>query len=202
MEKQNLIRSLRKQGFSENIVKAFEKINREEFVPEDYKADSYEDVALPLGEGQTISQPYTIAFMLELLEIIEQNKLKILEIGSGSGYVLALINEISKNSELYGIERVKELADRSERILKGNKNIQIIHGDGSEGLAEEAEKGKFDRILVSAAYKEIPYKLLKQLKTGGILVAPVGNSIVSIKKFPDENKVNEFSGFVFVPMVE
>jgi len=202
MERQDLIKSLRKQGFSEQIVRSFESVDRSEFVPEGFKAESYKDVALPIGGGQTISQPYTIAFMLSLLEIAGKKSQKILEVGSGSGYVLALINEITKDSEIIGIERIKELVDRSKRVLIKNNNIKIIHDDGSKGLAEEAEKEKFDRILVSAACKDIPQKLLKQLKIRGVLVASVGNSIVSVKKFPDENKIREFPGFVFVPMVE
>lgn len=196
MKKEELIRSLKAQKFPEKILRAFKKTKREEFIPENLKKYTYEDRPLPIGGGQTISQPYTIAFMLMLLQL--GNKQKILEVGSGSGYVLALINEISKNSHIYGIELRKELAERSKEVLK-NKNIQVIQGDGSKGLAKESP---FDRILVSAAAEEVPPKLVKQLKVGGIMVIPVKNSILQIQRFTTENKVKEFPGFSFVPLIE
>jgi protein-L-isoaspartate(D-aspartate) O-methyltransferase len=197
MNKKQLIRSLKNQGFSERIIRAFEKVERKNFIPKKNQRVAYEDTVLLIGHGQTISQPYTIAFMLFLLEL--QNNQKILEIGSGSGYVLDLINEISKNSEIYGIERIKELAEKSKEILKDKKNIRIIYGNGSKGLKDKAP---FERILVSATSNEIPQKLLTQLKIGGILVAPVRSSIIQIKKFRNENKIKEFPGFVFVPLIK
>ncbi len=197
MKKEELIRSLKYRGFSKKILTAFEKVPRENFVPGDLKKYSYEDKPLPIGGGQTISQPYTIAFMLSLLEL--RNKQKILEVGSGSGYVLALINEISKNSEIYGIERVKKLAERSKKVLEDNKNIIVIHGDGSKGVPDKAP---FDRILVSAAASEVPQKLVKQLKVGGVMVSSVRSSIVFLKKYTNENKIKEYPGFRFVPLVE
>ena len=226
MIKEDLILEFKKQGFSEKIVEAFEKIERKDFIPKKYKNFSYEDIALPIGKKQTISQPFTIAFMLDLLEL--KNNQKILEIGSGSGYVLALINEISKNSELFGIERIPELEERSKRILKNFKNIHIFCRDGSKGFPEEAEKKLFDRILISATSEKIPQKLVKQLKTGGILVAPVKNSIIKInsqkenfsnlsfdgnkskeylakrkiKTFANDNQIEEYPGFMFVPLIK
>lgn len=224
MNKEQLIKSLRRQKIPEKILHAFEKIKREDFIPACLNKKAYEDTALPIGKGQTISQPYTISIMLLLLE--PQDNQKILEVGSGSGYVLALINEISKNSELYGIERIKELAETSKKILSEKENIKIIYGDGSKGLPEYA---LFDRIIVSAASEEIPQKLLTQLKIGGILVAPIKDSIIQIKKYANENqkisvpeeflnqkfrskkiltctkflyKITEFPGFVFVPLIE
>jgi protein-L-isoaspartate(D-aspartate) O-methyltransferase len=197
MEKEALIRSLKAQKFPENILRAFKKVKRENFIPENLKKYTYEDRPLPIGGGQTISQPYTIAFMLMLLEL--KNKQKILEVGSGSGYVLALMNEIAKKSQIYGVELRKELAQKSKEVLKDKKNIQIIQGDGSKGLPKEAP---FDKILVSAAAEKIPQKLVKQLKVGGIMVAPVKNSIIMIQKFATENKIKEFPGFSFVPLIE
>ncbi len=197
MNKEQLLRSLRKEKFPEDIVKAFSKVEREDFVPKDFKIRAYEDTALHIGKGQTISQPYTIAFMLMLLEIRDDQK--ILEVGSGSGYVLALINEISKNSRLYGIERISEIAQRSKSVLSNKKNITLVYGDGSKGLPDAAP---FDRILVSASADSIPQKLLKQLKMGGILVVPVRNSIIYLKKYINENQIKEFPGFAFVPFVE
>ena len=199
MEKKDLIQQLKNQKFPKKIIKAFEKVNRSEFISKKQKKYSYYDIALPIGKGQTISQPYTIAFMLTLLKL--KNNQKILEVGTGSGYVLALINEISKDSEIYGIEIIKELTKRSKKILKDKKNIKIIHGDGSKGLLRIKGKG-FDRILVSAAAQEIPQKIIKQLKIGGILVAPVRNSIIFVKKHPKKDKIKEYPGFRFVPLIE
>ncbi len=197
MKKEALIRSLKTQEFPEKILRAFRKVNREDFISENLKKYAYEDRPLPIGGGQTISQPYTIAFMLMLLEL--ENNIKILEVGSGSGYVLALMNEISKNSDLYGIELRKELAEKAKQALKDRKNIQVIQGDGSKGIPNEAP---FDRIIVSAAAERIPRKLVKQLIIGGTMVIPVRNSILQIKKFTTENQIKEFPGFSFVPLIE
>ena len=159
MNKQQLIAHLKQQGFSQRIIQAFENVNREDFVLKQYKEHAYQDSPLPIGYGQTISQPYTIAFMLDLLEL--KSNLNILEIGSGSGYVLGLINELSKNSEIYGIERIGKLVHNSKKVLKDKKNIKIIHGDGSKGLKKY---GPYDRILISASAEEIPQKIISQLK--------------------------------------
>jgi protein-L-isoaspartate(D-aspartate) O-methyltransferase len=197
MNKKELISSLRKQDFSENILNAFEKVKREDFISKEFKESAYEDIPLPIGGGQTISQPYTIAFMLTLLELYDNQA--VLEIGSGSGYVLALINELSKNAKIYGVERIKELAENSKKVLKNKKNIEIFNADGIKGLKEKAP---FDRILVSASSKEIPQRLLSQLKYNGILVCVVKDSIVVVKKTYKENKVMEYPGFIFVPLIE
>ena len=197
MKKEDLIEDLRKRGFSEKIIKAFEKIKRENFIPENLRKHSYEDIPLPIGYEQTISQPYTIAFMLNFLEL--EDKQKILEVGSGSGYVLALISEICKKCKIFGIERIKELAESSKKRLTKYKNVKVIYGDGSKGLEKEKP---FDRILASAAAKNIPQKLVNQLKIRGILVAPVRSSIVKIQRFTNENKIKEYPGFRFVPLIE
>ena len=197
MDKHRLIKYLHAQGFSDKIVESFRRVNRENFIPEHLREYAYENKPLPIGEGQTISQPYTIAFMLKLLEL--KDRQKILEVGSGSGYVLALISEISDNSEIYGIERIKELADKSRENLKNRKNIEVICADGSLGLKQKAP---FDRILVSASARQIPQKLIEQLKIDGILVSCVNYSIVYVKKTSEGNEIKEFPGFIFVPLVE
>jgi len=195
--KQELLENLKANGFSESIIKAFEKIKREDFILPQYKSLAYEDIALPLEGGATISQPYTIAFMLSLLEL--KRGQKILEIGSGSGYVLALISEIILDGEIYGLEIIKSLAEKSKNLLKKDKSIKIINQDGSNGLPEHAP---FDRILVSASAEELPLNLYAQLKNNGILVAPIKESIFQIKEQNSKIKLKEFPGFVFVPLIQ
>ena len=197
MDKKELIEDLRRKRFPEQIIRAFEKVRREEFVPEEEKKYAYRDIPLYIGYGATISQPYTIAFMLDLLKV--KDKQKILEIGSGSGYVLALLSELSPDGKIFGIERIKELADSSKEKLKKYKNIEVIHGNGFKGLEKEA---LFDRILVSASAEEIPYNLINQLKEKGILVTPVRSSILRIVKEKKENKIEEYPGFAFVPLID
>ena len=197
MDKQSFLESLKSHGFSKEIIESLSKVKRINFIPKNLKHLAYEDIALPLEEGATISQPYTIAFMLDLLELKKcQN---ILEIGSGSGYVLALISEIIKEGKIYGIEIIKSLAEKSQRLLFKDKKITIINRNGSNGLPE---KSPFDRILISASANEIPSNLYPQLKSGGILVTPVRDSIFQIKKQNNKIKIKEFSGFVFVPLVK
>ena len=194
MNKSQLLQHLKNQSFSEKIIKAFEKVPREEFIPSSLKHYAYEDNALPLESGATISQPYTIAFMLELLEL--KSKQKILEIGSGSGYVLALINEITKG-EIYGIEIISSLAKKSKQHLKKYKNIKIINNNGFHGLPEKAP---FDRILISASSEKLPIHLYKQLSQEGIIVTPVNSSICQIRKSNSKITLKEFPGFIFVPL--
>lgn len=195
MNKKQLIKSLKKQNFPSYIIDAFEKVSRENFVPIKYEKLAYENKPLPLEEGSTISQPYTIAFMLMLLDSLENKK--ILEIGSGSGYVLALLSEISKKGKIFGIETSKDLVKKSKESLSNYENIEIIHGDGSKGFPDKAP---FDRILVSAAFDKFPNHLLQQLKYNGILVVPVNNSIFYVKKEYGQNKIKEYPGFGFVPI--
>ena len=195
MNKNHLLVSLKSNSFSEKIVRAFEKVPREKFISNIYKSLAYEDIALPLEKRATISQPYTIAFMLNLLEL--KPKQKILEIGSGSGYVLALMAEISPKNEIHGIEIIKSLAAKSRGYLKGYPNIKVISKNGFNGIPNQAP---FDRILISASTDKLPEHLYNQLSSKGILVAPVNNSIFQVKKQNNKLKVKEFPGFVFVPL--
>lgn len=195
MDKQELLSSLKSHGFSEKIVAAFAKVPREDFIPKNFKRFAYEDIALPLEKGATISQPYTIAFMLSLLDL-EDNQ-KILEIGSGCGYVLALLAEISKGNKIFGIEIIKSLAESSKKFLKSCKNIKVINKNGVSGLEEEAP---FNRILLSASSDSLPENLYHQLANNGIIVAPVNESIFRIKKQNGKIQINEFPGFTFVPL--
>lgn len=197
MNKEELLDYLRKKGFSENIISAFKEVKREDFVPPHLIGYAYEDIALPVMDGSTLSQPSTIAFMLNLLELKEGSK--VLEIGSGSGYALALLSEIAKNGKVYGLEIIRELAISSKEYLKDKSNVEIINRNGYQGLPEFAP---YDRILVSASCAEVPRNLIRQLKDDGILVAAVRQSIFQIKKLKGETIEKEFPGFAFVPLVE
>lgn len=196
-QKSNLIKYLTEQGFKPEVLNAFRKVSREKFVPKEYRDMTYDDGALPIGKGQTISQPSTIAFMLQLLNVKDNQK--ILEVGSGSGYVLELLSEINPNGKIIGVERIKELVNSSREILQYSKNIEIIHGSGFNGLKE---KSPFDRILVSAAAQEIPKELVLQLNVDGILVIPVRDSIVVVEKDKKKEKRREYEGFCFVPLID
>ena len=134
--------------------------------------------------------------MLDLLELGQEQK--ILEIGSGSGYVLALVNHIAPQSQIYGVEIIEDLVERWARLLSVHKNIQVIKADGSLGWLPEAP---YDRILVSAASQIIPEHLYKQLNPRGVLVCPALNSIFQIKMSVAGPLVKEFPGFVFVDLV-
>lgn len=178
---------------------AFKKINRADFVGSDYKAEAYEDYPLPIGFGQTISQPFTVAFMLGLLN--PQKGDKILDVGSGSGWTTALLAVlVGEKGKVFGVEIIPELVEFGiKNLAKYNfPNAKIIQAGAELGLPSEAP---FGRILVSAAAEKIPEALLNQLKAPGILVLPVKNTIVQIKK-DTVGKITrkEFPGFVFVPL--
>jgi len=196
MTKEQLLQSLEDSGFPKKIRRAFERVDRELFVPEDQKKFAWEDTALPIGFGQTISQPQTIASMLLWLNL--QDGQKALEVGCGSGYVLALLAEIVKNGEIYGTEIVRELSELSKKRLTSTDNVAVFYTPDTLGLAERAP---FDRILVSAAAEKLPEKLLAQLKDEGVMVCPVGNSIIRAEKKGDKIKIQEFPGFAFVPLM-
>ena len=207
----HLIEELIKEGYLKTpaIIDAFRKIKREDFVlPEDEKYVSV-NAPLAIGHGQTISQPLTVAFMLELLRPKEGDN--ILDVGSGSGWTPALLSHIvGRQGKVYAIEIVPELKKFGEEntakynfIKKGIARFFCVNG--REGLLEFAP---FDKILVSAASEDIPAKLLEQLKVGGRLVIPVGKQYESQdiavidKQGKDKFKEKKFSGFVFVPLVK
>ena len=196
MNKKELLEHLKLRGFKEEVLNAFKKVKRENYLHKALKPYAYEDNALPLGEGATLSQPYTIALMLSLLELKDNQK--ILEIGSGSGYVLDLISQMIKKGKIYGIEIKKSLAEDSKKVLSKNKKVTILNKDGSYGLESHAP---YDRIILSAASDEIPEHLYSQLKDDGIIVAPVKRSIFQIKKHKNNISIKESPGFVFIPLV-
>lgn len=204
LKRKQLVEHLRTQLFSEPVLDAFARVKRECFLPEKMQSASYVDDAIPIGWNQTISQPSTIAQMLELLEV--QLGLKILEVGSGSGYVLALLKEmIGAKGKVFGVELLPELVEQSKKNLEcnGSNRIQIKQADGSEGWKEKAP---FDRILISAACPFVPKPLFEQLKEGGIAIAPVGDpgfqTLTIMKKINGKPFKKEFleNYFVFVPL--
>ena len=165
---------IKKRGITDQaILDAMKEVNRHEYVQENFERLAYSDRPVPIGFGQTISQPYIVAFMSHKLNVASHHK--VLEIGTGSGYQAAVLAELSDH--VYTIEIIPELAKRAEKVLKKNDydNITIRIGDGYKGWPEHAP---FDRIMVTAAPKEIPEKLVEQLAPGGIMVLPVGETVM------------------------
>ena len=186
------------------IIEAFQKIDRKDFVPEELKEQAYLNAPLPIGYGQTISQPLTVAFMLELLEPKKGDK--ILEVGSGSGWQTALLSHIvGDGGKIFAIEIIPEL------MTFGRKNVSKYNFFKS-GIAEfhhlnaikgMAEKAPFDRIISAASGDEIPDAWKEQLKIGGRIVAPVKESIhLLVKKEKNDFEEKNYPGFVFVPLVK
>lgn len=184
--------------YSKQIIDAFIHVDRADFIP-NYTNEAYYDYPLPIGEFQTISQPTTVAMMLEMLS--PKRGETILDIGSGSGWTTALLAHIVKNEGFVtGLERIDQLVELGKKnIHKYNfKNVKILKASDTLGIEGE----KFDKILVSAAAEKIPYELTKQLKSGGKLVIPVRSSIYEItKEKNDKLKTIEHYGFVFVPLI-
>lgn len=199
VNKEQLIESLKKNGISDKVAAAFQAIKREEFVPERIATYAYEDIPLPIEDGVTLSQPFTVGFMLDQLNL-QQNQ-KILEIGSGSGYVLALMSNIIEDGKVCGVEINQRLAIKSKNLLSTNEKIEVFNREGSQGLPELAP---FDRILISAACPDryVPYHLVDQLTPDGILVAAVKDYILILRKEQDRLIEQEFPGFLFVPLVK
>ncbi len=201
--RRKLVEEIRRKGITdENVLAAIGNIPRHFFMDSGFIKFAYRDQAFPIGSGQTISQPYTVAFQTTLLQV--QPLLKILEVGTGSGYQAAVLAQMG--ADVYTIERQKELYLNTQMLLTRmncNYRIKFFYGDGYQGLPTY---GPFDRILVTAAAPEIPQKLLQQLKIGGRLVIPVGNNesqVMTLIEKLDENefKSTEHGSFVFVPML-
>ena len=199
--RRQLVEKLRSKGItSKKVLKAIENTPRHFFMDPGLLNYAYEDQAYPIDADQTISQPYTVAFQTQILEVNINDK--ILEIGTGSGYQTAILLGLSKN--IFTIERQHKLFKKTQRLLK-DLNLRpkrIIFGDGYNGLVENAP---FEKILVTAGAPEVPKELLKQLKIGGKLVIPVGRkeqemtrfTRTSIKEFDKET----FGKFKFVPLI-
>jgi protein-L-isoaspartate(D-aspartate) O-methyltransferase len=181
------------------VLAALRRVPRERFVPDDQRAGAYEDRPMPIGYGQTISQPYIVGYMTEALAIEPSHR--VLEIGTGCGYQTAVLAELAE--EVYSIELLPVLAERARRTLDGlgYTNVHVRAGDGYAGWPEHAP---FDRILAAAAPPEVPPALLEQLAEGGILVIPVGvndQELRVLQKHADRLELLSTLAVRFVPMV-
>jgi protein-L-isoaspartate(D-aspartate) O-methyltransferase len=197
----DMIEVIKSEGIRDpKVLEAISVVPREMFVPDDLKKASYVNSPLPVGHGQTISQPYTVAFMLELLDVKKGDK--VLEIGTGSGYNAAILSLlVGETGRVFTLEVVKELAKKAKRVLKDYKNIKVIVSDGSIGYAKEAP---YDKIIVTAASPWISEEWIDQLRDNGIIVAPVGKSVQEMTKIikKGESVERETHGyFQFVPLV-
>ena len=199
--RRHLVELLKSKGIdSKRVLKAVGNVPRQYFMDQSLINFSYEDHAYPISSNQTISQPFTVAFQTQLLEIETENK--ILEIGTGSGYQTAILLELS--SQIYTIERQQKLFKKTQRLFKslGLRPKKVIFGDGILGLPDDAP---FDRILVTAGASQVPKNLLDQLKIGGKLVIPVGLKEQEMLRFTRiaEKEFNKesFGKFRFVPLL-
>lgn len=184
---------------SERVAHAFAAVERTDFIPNELKAAAGQDMPLPIGYGQTISQPSTVRLMLEWLA--PQPGDRVLDIGSGSGWTTALLSYLVRPSgQVYAVEKIPELFAFGRRNCErlGLKNIQFFPADMAFGLPHCAP---YERILVSAAADTLPSELLEQLAVGGKLVIPVGHSILEITRRPAELKTVKHPGFIFVPLI-
>jgi protein-L-isoaspartate(D-aspartate) O-methyltransferase len=182
------------------VLEAMAKIPRELFVSPDYQGEAYEDRPLPIGEGQTISQPYMVAIMTRSLEL--KGRERVLEIGTGSGYQAAILAELA--GEVFTVERIPALGKRAMTTLRGlgYQNIFFLTGDGSKGWPEKAP---FEGIIVTAGAPEIPRTLTSQLAEGGRLVIPVGprysQTLYKVTRAGDQFAEEDITGCVFVPLL-
>lgn len=200
--RKKLVDTIAAKGITnEKVLQVIGKIPRHFFLDSAFGEEAYADKAFPIGEGQTISQPYTVAYQTQLLEIEPFNK--VLEIGTGSAYQAVVLAEMG--AQVYTIERQKKLFELNKNfpLLKKYLTIKFFYGDGYEGLPTYAP---FDRIIITAAAPEIPEKLIAQLKSGGIMVIPVGAGDVQrmmriTKQANGALKEEVFDNFSFVPML-
>lgn len=192
---------LRARGIMDaRVLEAMARVPRHEFAPQRYCEQAYEDHPLPIGEGQTISQPYIVAIMLEALCLTPSDR--VLEVGTGSGYVTALLAQLT--AEVVTIERHRALADSANQVLSrlGYRNIRVIVGDGSRGFPEAAP---YNAIIVSAAAPELPHELMDQLAEGGRLIIPIGRDdsqqLQLIEKRNGQSRTSLRELCRFVPLV-
>ena len=198
-----LIMELRQSGIKDTrVLSAIERVPRDVFVSPAFIDQAYENTALPIDQGQTISQPYVVAFMAEALELEERSK--VLEVGTGSGYQAAVLSKLCRR--VFSVERYRSLLRQAGANYKalGIHNVVTRYGDGTKGWPEQAP---FDRIIVAAAGTEVPQALKDQLATGGIIVIPVGRTtweqkVVRLRREGDEFTTEDMLPVRFVPLVE
>ena len=201
--RKKLVQGIHAKGITdERVLDAILEVPRHFFLDSAFDEQAYEDKAFPIGEGQTISQPYTVAYQSQLLEV--KPFMKVLEIGTGSAYQAVVLAEMG--AQVFTIERQKKLfeSNKSFEFLKKYKSIKFFYGDGYEGLPTYAP---FDRVLITAAAPEVPQKLIEQLKPGGMMVIPLGaghtQQMMRITKLENGSlKEGVFDHFSFVPMLE
>ena len=202
-EKMQFILSVRSKGVVDsNVLKALESLNREHFLKGVFAQRAYEDTPLPIDCGQTISKPSVVGIMTQALKITSRDK--ILEIGTGSGYQTAILSKLARR--VYSVERFKPLYDEARQIFKklNLNNITPIWGDGSQGIVEQQP---FDRIIVTAAAEDPPPILLNQLKVGGIMIIPVGQSdeiqkLIKVERTEANFRYEDLCDVRFVPLLE
>jgi protein-L-isoaspartate(D-aspartate) O-methyltransferase len=199
--RKKLVEHLKSRGISDTkVLQAIGKVPRHFFFDETFWIQAYRDIAFPIGDGQTISQPYTVAYQTELLHVKKGDK--VLEIGTGSGYQTCILMELG--ADVYTIERQENIYKHTIKVLPGmGYNANFLFGDGSKGLPESAP---YDKIIVTAGAPYVPETLLKQLKIGGILVIPVGDEhsqkMVTVFRISEtEYDKIELDTFRFVPLV-
>ena len=199
VRKIRLILELRESGiFDTKVLSAIEKIPRENFIPDNFRNQAYENIALPIAENQTISQPFIVAKMTQLLQLNKSHK--ILEIGTGSGYQCSILSLLSRR--VYTIERIKSLLIQAEKIFSKLKltNIVIKHADGNLGWKEQIP---FDRVIFTAATSKISDQFFEHINEGGIIVCPIIKNnkqiLVRYKKNNNEISTEEFDNVLFVP---
>jgi protein-L-isoaspartate(D-aspartate) O-methyltransferase len=203
MERLELIKDLLNEGVLQNsrVLSAFKEVDRKDFVPGDLKNIAYENRPLTLEFGQTISQPYTVAFMLNLLEAKPGQK--VLDVGFGSGWTTAMLSKIvGGKGKIFGLELFAEIYEFGQSNLEKykQKNIKLFLGSGWDGLPDNAP---YDRILVSASAGEIPQVLIGQIKVGGRLVMPLTDRITVLDKVGKSSfEIKDHWGFVFVPLIK
>lgn len=198
-----LVLELRQNGITnDKLVEVMERLPREMFVPQAFQPRAYENLALPIGYHQTVSQPHVVALMTQALDL--DDRCKVLEIGTGSGYQAAVLAPLCRR--LYSIERHKPLLHQAEERFKKLRipNITTRFGDGSKGWPEQAP---FDRIIVTAAAIDIPPVLVDQLAIGGIMVVPIGDDqhdqrLVKVVRTEDDTVISDLGWVRFVPFVE
>jgi len=202
-QKMQFVFQLRQSGVTDpRVLSALESVPREKFIEGIFKPRAFDDVALPITCGQTISSPSVVGLMTQALDVGKRDK--VLEVGTGSGYQAAILAHLARR--VYSVERHKPLANSASKVMDalGINNTVILHRDGSRGLEEQAP---FDRILITAAADDVPSSLIAQLREGGALVMPVGphgqtQTLIKVIKTAEGLEYKEYQDVRFVPLIE